>query len=51
MEDKDKLKWIYSSKDNLELSAHYDQWAKSYDTDLIQVFGWKAPQVATDFVK
>ncbi len=51
MEDKDKLKWIYSSKDNLELSAHYDQWAKSYDTDLIQDYGWKAPQVATDFVK
>ena len=46
MEEKDRIKWIYSSKDNQELSERYDQWAKEYDFELEQDYGWQGPQVA-----
>lgn len=51
MEGKDRLKWIYSSKNNQELSARYNQWAKDYDSELIQDYGWIAPQIFTNFVE
>ena len=31
MSKEDRLKWIYSSKDNEELAERYDEWAESYD--------------------
>ena len=52
MERRDKVKWIYSSRDNNELEERYDQWAKDYDKDLDEEFGWLGPQRAVDlFVK
>ena len=42
MEEEDRLKWIYSSRDNQELSARYDQWATDYDVELGQGYGWQA---------
>ncbi len=49
MERRDRVQWIYSSKDNRELSDRYDQWAKDYDADLDEEFGWLGPQRAVDF--
>ncbi|HEY90236.1 MAG TPA: class I SAM-dependent methyltransferase [Dehalococcoidia bacterium] len=49
MERRDKVQWIYSSRDNNELSERYDQWAKDYDADLNEEFGWLGPQWAVDF--
>ncbi|MBL7166822.1 MAG: class I SAM-dependent methyltransferase [Dehalococcoidales bacterium] len=49
MERRDKVQWIYSSQDNRELSERYDQWAKDYDADLDEGFGWLGPQRAVDF--
>ena len=49
MDRKDRVQWIYSSKDNKELSERYDQWAKDYDADLEGGFGWWGPQRAVDF--
>jgi SAM-dependent methyltransferase len=49
VEQKDKLQWIYSSRDNEELSARYDQWAKDYDTDLEDDFAWWGPEMAAGF--
>ena len=49
MERRNRVKWIYSSSDNRELSDRYDQWAKDYDTDLDDEFGWVGPQRAVDF--
>ena len=43
------VQWIYSSKDNEELSDRYDQWAKDYDADLDEAFGWLGPQRAVDY--
>lgn len=50
MDEKDRLKWIYSSKDNRELCERYNQWAKDYDSELEEDYGWVAPQIATGFV-
>ena len=49
MDRKDRVQWIYSSKDNEELAERYDQWAKDYDADLEGGFGWWGPQRAVDF--
>lgn len=50
MEEKDRLKWIYSSKDKQELAERYDQWANNYDTELEEFYGWRAPRIAAGFV-
>jgi len=50
MEKRNRVQWIYSSKDNQELSERYDQWAKDYDVDLEEEFGWLGPQRAVEFL-
>jgi SAM-dependent methyltransferase len=49
MEKQNRVQWVYSSQDNRELAERYDQWAKDYDADLDQDFGWIAPQRVVDF--
>jgi len=49
MERRDRVQWIYSSQDNKELAERYDQWAREYDADLNEEFGWLGPQRAVDF--
>ncbi|MEJ2739351.1 MAG: class I SAM-dependent methyltransferase [Dehalococcoidia bacterium] len=49
MDRRDKVQWIYSSHDNKELAERYDVWAKDYDEDLDEGFGWIGPQRAVDF--
>ena len=46
----ERVKWIYSSQNNSELSERYDEWAKDYDKDLSEVFGWIAPKTASDYL-
>ena len=46
----DRVQWIYSSKTNSELTQRYDEWAKDYDRDLSESFGWIAPQTAADYL-
>ena len=48
MEAKNRVQWIYSSRDNQELADRYDQWAKDYDTDLEGDFAWVGPQRAAE---
>ena len=48
MSSENKVQWIYSSRDNPELAERYDQWAKDYDSDLEQDFGWVGPQQAVE---
>jgi SAM-dependent methyltransferase len=50
MDRQDKVQWIYSSRDNKELAERYDVWAKDYDEDLDEGFGWIGPQRAVDFL-
>ena len=46
----ERVQWIYSSQNNSELSERYDEWAKEYDKDLSEVFGWIAPKTASDYL-
>ena len=48
MEGKNKIKWIYSSKNNQELLERYDQWAKEYDTDLQQKEEYQGTKITAD---
>ena len=50
MDVKDRVQWVYSSKNNQELSERYDQWAKDYDRDLENDFGYIGPQYTVDYV-
>lgn len=50
----DKVKWVYSSKNDDELTKRYDVWAKSYEQELEAQFGYRklGPEPAVDvFVK
>jgi len=49
MESKDRVNWIYSSKDNRELTDRYDVWAKDYDQDLAETFGWLGPRYGAEY--
>ena len=49
MERRDRVQWVYSSRDNKELAERYDRWAKDYDADLNDAFGWLGPQRAVEF--
>ena len=49
MDREKKVQWIYASHDNKELESRYDQWAKDYDADLEEGFGWLGPQRAVEF--
>ena len=52
MNDKseERVQWIYSSQNNSELSERYDEWAKNYDNDLSEFYGWIAPKTASDYL-
>ena len=49
MERRDRVKWIWSSKDNAELAERYNRWAADYDTDLDEAYGWVAPEKTAAF--
>lgn len=49
MEKQDKLKWIYSSRNNQELTERYNQWAKDYDYDLTHEILDRSPELSVDF--
>lgn len=44
MAEQNRVQWVYSSTNNQELEERYDVWAKEYDSDLEQDFGWVCPQ-------
>ena len=48
MSKEDRLKWIYSSKNNEELAERYDQWAESYDKELEEDYGWQIPRLMAE---
>ncbi|MEM7348807.1 MAG: methyltransferase domain-containing protein, partial [Chloroflexota bacterium] len=43
MNPDERVQWIYSSTTNQELIERYDEWAKSYDTDMIDAFDYTSP--------
>lgn len=48
MEPQDRVRWVYSSRDNEELAERYERWATAYDEDLREVFGYTMPRNAAE---
>lgn len=49
MTKQNRVQWVYSSRNNQELVARYDQWAKDYDADVERDFEYQGPQRAAGF--
>ena len=45
-----RVQWVYSSRDNRELAERYDHWARDYDADLDEVYGWEGPVKAVEYL-
>ena len=50
-EERNPVQWVYAARNNLELEERYDQWAKRYDEDLEEDYGWLGPTLALDACK
>lgn len=48
VEHANRIRWVYASQDNTDLTERYEDWAKEYDRDLIEQFGYVGPRVATE---
>lgn len=44
----DKIQWVYSSQNKQELNERYNVWAKDYEQDLDDQFGYIGPEPAVD---
>ena len=51
MNVENRVQWVYSSTSNEDLAERYDEWAKDYDVDLQQEFGWIGPRKATEMIR
>jgi len=48
-EQQNRVQWVYGASDPDELARRYDEWAKDYDADLDQDFGYLGPSLAADY--
>lgn len=46
LQKQNKVQWVFNSHSNAELAEKYDEWAKDYDHDLLEDFGYQGPQSA-----
>ena len=44
----DRVQWVYSSENNRELEARYDEWANEYDSNIEGDFGYVMPRIAAE---
>ena len=44
----DRVQWVYASANNQQLEERYDQWAKEYDDDLEDDFGYVMPRMSAE---
>ena len=44
----DRVQWVYASENNRQLEERYDEWAKEYDDDLADDFGYVMPRMAAE---
>jgi predicted TPR repeat methyltransferase len=44
----DRVQWIYASENNRQLEERYDEWAKEYDDNLADDFGYVMPRMAAE---
>ena len=48
MANRNKVEWVYSSRNHRELAERYDQWAGDYDSEMDQDYGYRSPQVVAE---
>lgn len=48
MNEENRVRWVYASRNNKELEERYDIWAEQYETDLIRDFGYPGPENIAD---
>ena len=48
MNSEDRVQWVYASEDNRQLEDRYDQWAREYDGDLTDDFGYVMPRMTAE---
>ena len=48
MDAKERVEWIYQTRNNEQLSVRYDEWAKDYEDDLEKAFNWIGPERVTE---
>lgn len=44
----ERVQWVYASESNDELERRYDEWAKDYDADIEDDFGYVMPRAAAE---
>ncbi len=47
-EQQNLVQWVYAARNNQELEERYNSWAKNYDEDLNNDFGWLGPALALE---
>lgn len=47
-QEQNVIQWVYASKNEAELRERYDQWAKTYESDLENDIGWFGPLRAVE---
>ncbi|MFC2009201.1 class I SAM-dependent DNA methyltransferase [Chloroflexota bacterium] len=48
MDDNNRVQWVYGAPDRQELENRYDVWAKDYDRDLDESFGYVGPRLGAE---
>ena len=48
MNSENRVQWVYASENNRQLQERYDEWAKEYDIDLADAFGYVMPRMAAE---
>ena len=51
MNSENRVQWVYASENNRQLQERYDEWAKEYDVDLADAFGYVMPRMAAEIFK
>lgn len=41
---KDRVQWVFGAKTNNDLIERYDEWSHSYEEDMLESFGYTAPE-------
>lgn len=46
--ERNRVQWVYEAGNDQELARRYDEWARTYETDMDHEFGWYGPAHAVE---
>jgi SAM-dependent methyltransferase len=50
LKPEERVNWVYNSKSDSELAGRYQEWAKTYEQDMVRDFGYLSPEIVSDYV-